>query len=209
MAKKGLTRKEREKEQHREEILSVALRLFADRGFHNVSMQEIAAESEFSVGTLYNFFDSKESLFSALLNSCARRIYDIIVPILEAESDEREKISNFIKAHQQIIEDHRPTIKMYLSQNNLSALTFRPDIEPETDALREEIHKKLSDIFKSGVRNGVFMDTDSRIAVLSLSAMLESLVFFIIKNPEQVPAEKGLSAIEEIFFKGTLSQAVR
>ena len=71
MAMAELPRKEREKLQHKEEILTVALKLFSDRGFHNVSMQEIAEESEFSVGTLYKFFESKESLFAALMKSCA------------------------------------------------------------------------------------------------------------------------------------------
>lgn len=46
MAKTGLSRKERDRLRHKEEILAVALRLFSDRDFHNVSMQEIAEESE-------------------------------------------------------------------------------------------------------------------------------------------------------------------
>jgi AcrR family transcriptional regulator len=206
MAMAGLPRKEREKLRHREEILAVALRLFSDRGFHNVSMQEIAEESEFSVGTLYNFYESKESLFRALMKSCAQRISEIVMPILDGQADEREKISDFVKAHKQIIEDHALTIRMYLSQDIPSALTVRPDVEPETDAVRDVIHQKLSTIFESGIRKGVFKNIDPRITVLSLSAMLESLVFAVIKNPGQGLAEDGILAIEEIFFKGSLSE---
>lgn len=204
MAKTGLPRKEREKLRHREEILAVALRLFSDRGFHNVSMQEIAEESEFAVGTLYNFFEGKESLFAALMGSCARRISDILMPILEEKVDERQRISKYIKAHEQIITDHVPSVRLYLSQNLSSALTVRPDVEPETDAAREAIHQKLSDIFKSGMRKGIFKDTDPWIATLSLSAMLESFVFLAIKNPSRISIEDGISRIEEIFFNGSL-----
>jgi TetR/AcrR family transcriptional regulator len=39
-----LTRKEREKIRHREDILEAALKLFSEKGFHNVSMQDIAVE---------------------------------------------------------------------------------------------------------------------------------------------------------------------
>ena len=46
---------------HKEAICRASLRLFSRRGFHNVSMQDIAAESEFAVGTFYNFFSSKEA----------------------------------------------------------------------------------------------------------------------------------------------------
>ena len=204
MAKKQLSRKERERLRHRQEILDTALKLFSERGFHNVSMQEIAEESEFAVGTLYKFFEGKESLFAALMGSCARRISDILMPILEEEVEERQKISNYIKTHEQIIADHVPSIRLYLSQNLSSALTVRPDVEPKTDGIREAIHQKLSDIFKSGMRKGIFKDTDPWIATLSLSAMLESFVFLAIKNPGRISIEDGMSRIEDIFFNGSL-----
>ena len=204
MANNQLSRKEREHLRHKEEILEVALRLFSDRGFHNVSMQEIAEQSEFSVGTLYKFFESKESLFAALMKSCANRVSDILMPILEEKTDERQKISNYIKAHKQIIEDHAPPIRLYLSQNVPSALTVRTNVEPETDVVRDAIHQKLSDVFESGMRKGFFRDIDPWIATLSLSAMLESFVFVMIKTPEQISIEDGISGIEEIFFNGSL-----
>ena len=204
MEKTGLPRKEREKLRHREEILAVALKLFSEKGFHNVSMQQIAEESEFAVGTLYKFFEGKESLFAALMGSCARRISDILMPILEEEVDERQRISNYIKAHEQIITDHVSSVRLYLSQNLSSALTVRPDVEPETDAVREAIHQKLSDIFKSGIRKDIFKDIDPRMAALSLSAMLESFVFAMIKSPGKISIEGGISRIEEIFFNGSL-----
>ncbi|MBL7189349.1 MAG: TetR/AcrR family transcriptional regulator [Phycisphaerae bacterium] len=204
MATASLSRKERERLRHKEEILAVALKLFSEKGFHNVSMQEIAEESEFAVGTLYKFFEGKESLFAALMGSCAGRISDILMPILEEEVDERKRISNYIKAHEQIIADHVPTIRLYLSENLSSALTVRPDVEPETDAVREIIHQKLSDIFKSGMRKGIFKDAGPWMATLSLSAMLESFVFAVIKSPGQISVEDGLSRVEEIFFKGSL-----
>ena len=185
MAKACLSRKEREKLQHKEEIMTVALRLFSDRGFHNVSMQEIAEESEFAIGTLYKFFKSKESLFAALMGSCARKISDILMPILEEDVDERQRISNYIKAHEQIVADHVPSIRLYLSQNLSSALTVRSDVGPKTDGIREAIHQKLSDIFKSGIRKGIFKDIDPRMAVLSLFAMLESCFFYMLKNQDQ------------------------
>ena len=207
MVKAGLSRKERERLWHKEEILAVALRSFSESGFHNVSMQEIAEESEFSVGTLYNFFESKESLFGALMKSCAHRVSEILMPILEAQADEREKVSNYVKAHKQIIEDHAPTIRLNLSQDIPSVLTVRPDVEPETDAVRDAILQKLSNIFKSGIRKGIFKDIDPWIAALSLSAMLESFVFAMIKTPGQMSIEDGISRIEEIFFNGNLKNS--
>ena len=198
----GLSRKEREKLRHKGEILSVALKLFSDKGFYNVSMNEIAEESEFSVGTLYKFFDSKESLFSALIGSCAKRVFDILIPILDEKVGEKQKVVNYIKAHRQIIEENEPSIRLYLSQNVPSASTLRPDVDSETNAVREAIQQRLSDIFESGMHKGVFKDFDPWMMTLSLSAILEGFVFSVIKSPGKILIDDGLSGIEELFFEG-------
>jgi len=68
-----LPRREREKLRQRGEILEIALNLFAEKGFHGVSMHEVAGKAEFAIGTLYKFFQSKEDLYKALvLEQCAK-----------------------------------------------------------------------------------------------------------------------------------------
>ena len=57
------SRKEREREQRRKEIIEVAERLFLSHGFENTKMDQIANEAEFSKGTLYNYFVSKDDLY--------------------------------------------------------------------------------------------------------------------------------------------------
>lgn len=64
-----LQRKERERETKRQEILSAARKVFAAKGFTNATLDEIAAESEFAKGTLYNYFKSKEELFLSIIGS--------------------------------------------------------------------------------------------------------------------------------------------
>jgi len=90
----GPTRKERQHEQSRQEILAAALDLFSEKGFHTVSMQQVAEKAGFAVGTLYNFFSGKEELFAALMRLCAERVAEVVLPILDQEGlDEREKVT--------------------------------------------------------------------------------------------------------------------
>ena len=56
-------RKEREFNLRRAEILEQAEKIFAAKGFHNTTVAEIAGASGFAVGTLYQFFESKEQLY--------------------------------------------------------------------------------------------------------------------------------------------------
>lgn len=59
-------RKERQKTEMRESILSAALKLFSDKGFENVTMRNIADEIEYSVGTIYLYFQDKDEIFYEL-----------------------------------------------------------------------------------------------------------------------------------------------
>jgi AcrR family transcriptional regulator len=67
MASTRLTR-EQSKALTRERLLGAARKVFAGRGFHGASVEEIAAEAGYSTGALYSNFDGKEALFLALLD---------------------------------------------------------------------------------------------------------------------------------------------
>lgn len=59
-------RKAREKEQRRKEIIRVAGDLFFSRGYDDVTMEEVARETELAIGTLYLYFRNKDALFCAV-----------------------------------------------------------------------------------------------------------------------------------------------
>lgn len=64
-------------EQRRDSIIDVAKRLFAQNGFHGVSIDEIVKEVGVSPAILYRHFTSKEELYEAVLHefSCTRESY--------------------------------------------------------------------------------------------------------------------------------------
>jgi AcrR family transcriptional regulator len=59
-------RKEREKHQRRNDIIDAAEKLFFSKGFASSTMDEVAKEAEYSKGTLYLYFKSKEDLYLAI-----------------------------------------------------------------------------------------------------------------------------------------------
>jgi AcrR family transcriptional regulator len=74
----------------RRAILDVASEVFLAQGYAATSMSEIAARLGGSKGTLYNYFKSKEELFSAVItNTCQERataIFDPLPPICEGRA---------------------------------------------------------------------------------------------------------------------------
>ena len=185
-----LSRKEREKLRHKEEILEAALSLFSEKGFHNVSMQEIAEQSEFGVGTLYNFFESKEALFEELMTSTRDHVTREFSDILDGPGTEKELLEKFIRYQPEFQEKHGETIKLFVSELGIkgSKLSkFRDE-----NKVHEIINSRLAKLIKNGIDKGVFRAVDPEIAATSLGATIETLVF-------EITGRFGKDAIVEIF----------
>ncbi len=58
-----LTRKEREKLRKNQEIIEASIKVFSEKGFYEATMHDIANAVEMGVGTLYQYFKSKDDLY--------------------------------------------------------------------------------------------------------------------------------------------------
>jgi AcrR family transcriptional regulator len=76
----------------RADIVAAALRLFATRGFASTSIAEIAGAAGITKGAIYWHFDSKESLFSAILSQIREDWVNVVRNPLRRESDPLLKI---------------------------------------------------------------------------------------------------------------------
>ncbi len=72
---KKISRKQREADLRRQIIFEAAEKLFLSNGYEDTTMDQIANESEFSKGTLYNYFKSKDDLYLAI----GTKAYEIII----------------------------------------------------------------------------------------------------------------------------------
>lgn len=64
-----MNRRERKKEETRLNIIDCSIELFRAKGFQETSMEEIATKTDIAKGTLYNYFENKESILSAYVQS--------------------------------------------------------------------------------------------------------------------------------------------
>ncbi|OQA01276.1 MAG: HTH-type transcriptional repressor KstR2 [Planctomycetes bacterium ADurb.Bin401] len=199
----NLSRKERDKIRHKKEILSEALNLFAEKGFHSVSMQDIAAGAGFGVGTLYNFFQSKEQLFEDLMNDCAEKIYQVLCPILVGDLPEEAKLRLFINSHKKLAEDNIKFIKLYVSE--YGTLTIVNGRSQKSNDIKAAIHSNLLEIIQTGISKNVFRQVDSEIVVLSLMATLQAFIMESSKVYNELKVRNGLMQIEQFFFSMLLN----
>jgi len=87
------------KEEKKELIMKTALNLFAKQGFYNTTIADIAKEMGMSVGNMYNYFPSKESLAKELLIYSSKRFGNEIKKINEMDIHSREKIKKIVELY--------------------------------------------------------------------------------------------------------------
>ncbi len=99
-------RKVREKEQRKETILSAAVQIIAEKGFECATMEDIAAGSELSKGTLYLYFEDKSSLFRAIKTEAHDQIRSIFLEIIQQDLPGLEMVTEMGRAFIEFIRTH-------------------------------------------------------------------------------------------------------
>ena len=103
MEDQKLPRREREKLRQRQEMLAAALDLFSERGYHSVSMHEVAGKAEFAIGTLYKFFQNKEDLYKALVLEQCDNFHEAFTRAIETSDDEVESLRNYVRTKGEVL----------------------------------------------------------------------------------------------------------
>lgn len=77
--------------ERKEQILDVALRVFAERGFHEASMNDVAVAAGVTKPVVYQHFESKRALFLAIIEDVGRQMIDGVTAASSSGSDGRAK----------------------------------------------------------------------------------------------------------------------
>jgi AcrR family transcriptional regulator len=81
-------------------LLDAAASEFGEKGFHDSSVVSITSRAGVALGSFYTYFDSKESLFRALVQDMSGQVRDNVAPAMAGASDgidaERRALSAFL-----------------------------------------------------------------------------------------------------------------
>jgi len=77
----------------RNAILSAAKRLFAERGFHDASVSDLARETGLPVGSIYTYFENKEALFRTIIDEGWEDFFRALARTLDAADGPERKLS--------------------------------------------------------------------------------------------------------------------
>jgi len=95
----AITQRERAKSDRRSALLREASRLFAERGFASVTLEDIGAACGVSGPAVYRHFASKQALLGAILVEVSVRLRDGGVGVVDAAPDPASALDDLIRFH--------------------------------------------------------------------------------------------------------------
>jgi TetR/AcrR family transcriptional regulator, fatty acid metabolism regulator protein len=195
--------KERQRHEREELILRAADELLLERGYHDTSIDDIAARVGISKGTVYLHFASKEDLVFALIGRGVRQLQATLDNILTAPGTPREKLHAVL----------RQMSSGMLSRQRIllvEALFHDPELRGRLMERREmfgksweEPQNRITTLFDEGKAAGEFdPDTPTPIMVSLFWGMMSPQHFRMLIVEKQMASDLVVAHLSRCFFKG-------
>lgn len=128
----------------REQMVKGAVRLFIEKGFHRTTTREIAKESGFSIGTLYEYIRSKEDVLYLVCDAIYDEVSSRLTEQLDTEQKGLGRLKNAISSFFHIVNDMQDEVLvMYQEAKSLpkEALSYVLQKEREMTRMIKKIIK--------------------------------------------------------------------
>jgi TetR/AcrR family transcriptional regulator, cholesterol catabolism regulator len=134
------TRRAPRQDNRREQLLDAAAGEFRTRGFHAVTMRDIARSADMIAGSIYYHFASKEELFLAVYEEGVRRISARVLTAVESCDDPWQRLGQACRAH----------TEMLLEESDYAQVILRvfPDDVPAVRARLVELRDDYEGLFR-------------------------------------------------------------
>lgn len=200
-----MSRKEREKLQKRNEILMAALRLFAEKGFENTTMDEIAESAEFGKGTIYNYFENKSDIYKGILDKTTDEQLESLRLIAESTENFGDFIQNLTKQIFSKYVTNRSELLFFAKLKILDYNRFNNCREIWGEK-NKEIEKIYMEKIEKGIKTGELKNYEP-VSILNFfrNSIFPYLFHLIItKDAGEFDSEKESKFFLDVIFYGIL-----
>lgn len=182
-------------------LIDVARQLFAKLGVENTTMNDIAMASHKGRRTLYTYFNSKNEVYEAVLETELNKMYLALQNVASRKMPADEKLLLFLYTR-------FDTIKAVVARNGTLKADFFRDIW-RVQYARKSFDKKeikmLVSILDDGVEQGIFEMPNTQVTAEVLHHAFRGLEVPYIRgqiNPQNRAAESNRENIMHLIFNG-------
>ena len=186
---------ERRRQLTRDHLLAAAAQVFAERGFHGATLDEVARVAGFTKGAVYSNFKSKDDLFLALFKTNYEREMAQIVSTLESSTvPPVDRLSDFV-----------PLIPLGDEQDTKAALLYvefwlyaarNSEAQEQMAAIDDEAVRSLAELLRTTRAHDLTPLEDPERVAQIIHVLFHGISFLRATRPELVDSELLRVAIE-------------
>ena len=168
-------------------IIKIAAKLFSQKSFHDVTMDEIAEKVGVAKGTIYLYFSSKDNLYLEILEHTFGSIEALLEKEVNTASLAPEKLKKVLAIVIKFYRENIDVLKI-LSRDETHLIQEHHDLTEKWRLRRIELYKK---IISKGIKEGSFKTGNTELAALVLYGAVGAVMVFydLEKSPEAIADE--------------------
>ncbi|HLS59918.1 MAG TPA: TetR/AcrR family transcriptional regulator [Virgibacillus sp.] len=121
-------------EKRRQQIIKASIRLFKEKGFHKTTTREIAKESGFSIGTLYEYVRTKEDVLFLVYGAIYNKVHERLEATIDYKHPSIENLIAVIESYIRLIDEmQEEVVIMYQEMKSLQETTKDYVLEKERE----------------------------------------------------------------------------
>lgn len=170
------------------EIYDTAVAMFAERGYHAVTLRKLAESVGMQAGSLYNHIENKQELLFNVLHG-------IMLDLVRSYEEKSEGITHPAQLLDVFVENHvifHTSRQMEVFIGNMELRNLEPDNFKTMVGLRDKYQNYLVNIVSRGNQEGAFRVAKVRMTVFAILGMLNSVSIWFrtggALQPEEVAA---------------------
>ncbi|MGD1275854.1 MAG: TetR/AcrR family transcriptional regulator [Tepidisphaeraceae bacterium] len=177
----------------RRKIAEAAVRLFSERPFEQVRLEEVAAAAGVGKGTLYIYFKSKDELYYSLIyDGFADLVKRLEEQLRASQSDYSGKIRVIVSGMVEFAQSHPQMIDVMRAAGV-------PDANSPWGAKLRELAQLIEKVIRQGIAAGELADTKPELTALYFTAMVRAIM---LHGPREADAQAAAQHVSGVILGG-------
>jgi AcrR family transcriptional regulator len=192
----GGRRRLRERALKREAVILAAARAFREKGYHNTSLDDLAAELEVTKPTLYIYVPNKEAILFECFRAGLAQIQATLAECERGQGPARERLFAFIRGYAAAIVGDFGWCMLRAEDQHLGAAMSR-----RIKLLKTGIDRRMRALIENGVADGSIRPCDTRMTAFALAGALNWMGHWYREDASLKPQEIADKFID-VFNRG-------
>lgn len=197
-----INRKQYERLVRKKEILEAALALFAEKDFHEVTVDEIAERVGLSKGTLYLYFENKESLFFSIIQEKTDALFNRLQAVAKKEAPFIERLEEFIRSYLGFFDEHKHYFKIVHCEKSRMDKHYTDRLKAHMIKSFDDFEEMMQAFIIEGQIQKILRSIRPDLMTKALRGLLNSFTFQCIFLNSECSLENETPHVMDLFLNG-------